>query len=162
MWQATPGTFGSSNALTQTRSLRPISLNVVSTQERSSARATSAKEAIASATNSTSNARCMGFPFLMAVVGLPRERAMRKQAKPTCLASQRTRPASRSDWQRLLSPTPWWQHLISALASSRLSYFEQALLGKHSPSLVSLHPGDRVDTPVRSDGVRGLARGVCW
>src|SRR5690242_6559776 len=39
MWQVTPGTFGSSNSLTQTLSLGESSLNVVLTQARSSARA---------------------------------------------------------------------------------------------------------------------------
>src|SRR5205807_1228096 len=39
MWQATPGTFGSSNALTHTRSFLPRNRNVVLTQGKSSARA---------------------------------------------------------------------------------------------------------------------------
>ena len=42
IWQATPGTFGSSNALTQTLSLRPSSRNVVLTQAISSASAADA------------------------------------------------------------------------------------------------------------------------
>src|SRR5438477_7838402 len=47
MWQATPGTLGSSKALTHTRSFLPRNRNVVLTQGKSSARATAVALTIA-------------------------------------------------------------------------------------------------------------------
>jgi hypothetical protein len=40
-----------------------------------------------------------GFPFLM---------ACRRQAVRACADAS---AASRSDWQRMLLPRPWWQHV---------------------------------------------------
>src|SRR5437763_834009 len=88
IWHATPGTLGSSNALTHTRSFGPTKRNVVLTQGRSSAHAGTAKQKAVVNVAAAGNQAVMRSNFNISVIasGAKQSRAGYAQSNEIALS----------------------------------------------------------------------------